>query len=243
MTEIAVDNDNVDLAALLRSGSFADLLAVIDEQQNVTTEPRSTIADRQKELAEALTKDLTGEKLIQMQEVLSEYVDQLAKDIVSFDGNGAELTHEQLVYLMRRHTDTKAIEELIKVVYGGLKRIIFEAITAKVARENPAEKFPEYVSDSIDIPEFGKRFCREGAGRMTPLIDQDELRRQLGEQLWERCCETVEVPAHTETKFSEVLLKAEILRDLTLMPKLTASLIPAGWKAGSYTTKPIKAKK
>lgn len=241
MTEIVADN--VDLAALLRSGSFSDLLAIIDEQQNVITEPRSTIADRQKELEQALANDPTGEKLIQMQEVLSDYVDQLAQDIVPFDGNGAELTHEQLVYLMRRHTDTKAIEELAKVVYGGLKRIIFEAITAKVARENPDEKFPEYVSDSIDVPEMGKRFCREGAGRMTPLLDQDELRRQLGEDLWARCCETIDVPAHTETKFSEVLLKAEILRDHSLMPKLAACLIPAGWKAGSYTTKPIKAKK
>lgn len=238
MTEMAT----IDLQALLRSGSFTGLLEAID-QDNVTKEPRSTIADRQEALAQALANDLTGEKLIEMQETLSNYVDQLARAEVEFDSPGTDLTPAQLTYLMRRHQDTKAIEELAAVVYKGLKRIIFEAITAKVAHEDPSEKFPEYVSDSIEVPELGMRFCREGAGRKTPHLDFEELRKQVGEEVWARCVMTVDIPARTETQFSEDLFKAEMIRDPSLMQKLQLSLRPAGWNAGSYTARPIKKAK
>lgn len=239
MTDMAT----IDLQALLRSGSFDGLLEAIDQADNVTREPRSTIAERQEALAEALATDLTGEKLIEMQETLSNYVDLLAKAEVEFDGSGADLTPTQLSYLMRRDQDTRQIKELVEVVNKGLKRIIFEAITAKVAAANPKEPFPEYVSESIEVPDLGLRFCKEGAGRKTPLLDYQELRSQVGEEVWERCVLTVDVPAHTETHFSEDLFKAEMLKDPALMTKLQAALRPAGWSVGSYTVRKIKAKK
>lgn len=239
MTDMAT----IDLQALLRSGSFAGLLEAIDQSENVTKESRSTIAERQESLAEALSNDLMSEKLIELQETLTGYMDHLARAEVEFDGVGTDLTPNQLSYLMRRDQDTRQIKELAEVVNKGLKRIIFEAITAQVARENPDEPFPEYVSGSIDVPGQGLRFCKEGAGRKTPLLDQEKLRGLVGEKLWARCVLTVDVPAHTETHFSEDLFKAEMLKDPALMQKLQAALHPAGWNAGSYTVRKIKAKK
>jgi hypothetical protein len=232
---------SADLRALLKAGSFEDLLSKLDEP-NVTKEPRTTIAERKAELEKALD-ELDDDQLIQLQEILTDYVDALSKDIVPFNAPGDSLTPQQLTYLMHRHVDTKKIKELIEVVEGGLKRIIFEAITAKVAREHPEEPFPEYVSDSIDVPELGKRFCKEGAGRKTPIIDLEKLRAELGEEVWAEVTEEEYIPARTERRLSDFKLMAKATLDPAVLAKIEACLVPTGWKAGSYTVRPIKKKK
>jgi len=232
----------VDMKALLTSSTFKDLLVQMDAV-TADAEPRSTIASRKEALAEALSADLDGEKLIELQETLSNYVDLLARAEVEFDGSGAELTPVQLAHLMRRDQDTRKIKELVEVVADGVKRIVFEAITAKVARENPDEPFPEYVNDDIEVPELGKRFCRERAGRKVPLIDQEKLRSALGEEKWAQVTETVHVPAHTETNLSEQKLMALATLDPSVLQTIESSLIPAGWNVGAYTVRDLKSRK
>lgn len=238
----------VQLSGLLGASTLGEVIARIDaEKAQAATGTRDTIAARAEQMTQALAT-LDDEKLIEMQEVMSDYVDQLAAAEVAFDGPGTDLTPHQKAYLMRRYLDTKKIEELAKVVKAGLKRIVWEAVTAQVAAEHPDEPHPDQVSGSIAVPEYGKKFCKEGMGRAAPLlkIDSDAsgpgLREMLGEDVWSEVTTTrvvPAVPAHEVTELSDVLLVAKAMHDPTVMSALEAALIDAGWKSGSFTVRDL----
>lgn len=236
------------LSGLLGASTLGEVLARLDAARVKDVEgPRDTIAARAAAMSTALAT-LDDEKLIELQEVLSGYVDELATAEVAFDGAGTDLSAQQLVYLMRRDQDTRKIEELSKVVKAGLKRIVFEAVTAKVAAADPDEPHPDQVSGFIAVPEMGKKFCKEGMGRAAPLLKIESdgsgpgLRETLGEAVWAQVTTTrtvPAVPAHQVTELSDVLLMAKAMQDPEVMTKLEAALIDAGWKSGSFTVRDL----
>lgn len=236
-----------EFAALLKASSLGTLLATFDSERRKADKPKkTTIAQRQAEIEEALAV-LDDEKLIELQETLSNYVDQLAKAEVAFDDIGTHLTETQKIYLMNRHLDTKRIKELTEVVNKGLKRIIGNAVTAQVAAANPDEPHPENVSGSIEVPELNKRFCKEGAGYKEPVIkiesdlDGPGLRELLGDE-WDSVQEVVHhpaIPAWSETKLSEVLLMAKAAQDPTVLQKIKAAFVSGGEKSWSYTVRDL----
>lgn len=233
-----------ELGNLLKAGSLSDLLLQL-ESPTVTKEPRSTISQRQEALEKAL-KGMDPDKLIEMQETMSGYVDALDRAEVEFDNPGTELLPHQLDYLMRRDQDTRRIIELCDLVKASCKRIAFAAITAKVAAEQPDNPQPEYVSESLNVPSSGKRFCKEGAGRKPPRLklDTDEagpgLRELLGDEVWEKVCTETVIPEKRVVALSEERLLALAITDPTVAAKIESCLIPQGWNVGSYTVRNIK---
>lgn len=229
---------------LLKASSLGGILDLFDQQHRAADKsPRSTIAQRKAALSEALSGDDSDEaktQLIALQETLSNFVDSLdSSDIkLALDEEGAlAVTAEQKVALMRRYQDAKSIKELAEVVNAGLKAIVGEMVTAQVAADNPKEPHPEHVSGSIIVPELGKRFCKEGAGRKTPFLDQKRLAELLGEDVWSQVVETRAVPAHEVTELSESKLMALAATDPDVLQKIAASLVPGGWKNWSFTVR------
>lgn len=212
--------------------AFEKLKAEVQEDQKP---PRTTVAQREEEWKKALaSQDET--KLLEMQETMSNYVDLVSKHEIKFDELPKELTKDDRVRLMKEHTMFKDMDEFLKIRREWIRSVIFEIIT-EMNRKKGVED-PEHATGSVEVPELGKRFAKNGGGRKDPILDEEKLKTLLGAQ-WADACEVEFVPRqvieeHTELRFSieKVMKLAE--NDLTVLEKVRESLTPGDWKSNSF---------
>jgi hypothetical protein len=163
----------------------------------------STVAARKAEYKRMLDEYAKGEggmdALIAMGERLGQLVNKItALDLSTHDG---ALSAEQAAALMDIRLGAKEATELLDVYNKGvLKVAVFAHMDAQLAVEGV--KDPQNHNATLDVPEFGRKFSREGAGYTDPTLDEGRLRMRVGEEVWQEICEAEEVPAHVEYTFS-----------------------------------------
>jgi hypothetical protein len=97
--------------------------------------------------------------------------------------------------------------------------------------EAEGDEYPEHINASIDAPEFGKRFARQGCGRKDPSLDEKKLAKLLGDKVWEQVTvEKVEVTREVDLGSLMQLAK----HDPEILEKLRASLKVGEWKSPSF---------
>lgn len=230
--------EETELARLLRvaSGSYIQAFEQLkSEVQEEKKPPRTSVEQRAAEWKSALEK-MDEDKLLDMQEKMSDYVDLVSKQDMDFGEFPKELNSTQRVQMMRCVLMTKDIKEFLDVYHNWVRSAVFSVVTEM--NEKKGVKDPEHATGSIEVPELGKRFAKNGGGRKDPSLDEEKLKTLLGSQ-WVDACEVEFVPAqvipeHTELRFSieKVMKLAE--NDLTILEKIKECLTPGDWKSNSF---------
>ncbi|ACH62149.1 hypothetical protein MYRNA_180 [Mycobacterium phage Myrna] len=121
------------------------------------------------------------------------------------------------------------IEDTAKATREQIKARVSGAMTAEFAEEG--EEYPEQINASIDAPEYGKRFARQGCGRKDPELDEKKLAKLLGEKLWKQVS-TEEVVVKRNVDIEALMAAAQ--KDPEILEKLRASLKVGEWKSPSF---------
>lgn len=141
--------------------------------------------------------------------------------------------------IMEQVLDGKSAKEFIEATYEQAKRLVFASLDIQFAETG--EEFPEQTNGWIDVPELGKRFCREGAGRKDPELDEDKLRALVGEEVWEQITVEEVIPAQTVRKLDLDLLMGKAKTRTSLLEDLRASLKVGDWKNPRLMVRDIPA--
>lgn len=219
------------LAQALKVTNSAALQALIDTPRTdaAKKKDRTTVAQRKEKLRQSL-EAYDVDRLLELQETMSSFIDLISKPLAT---NGQRVMDgTQANEMMKRFLDQREIDELTTVVRDLVREAVFGHIDALLESEGIED--PEAHNGVLEVPEFGKKFSREGAGYGTPDFDLPRLRGLLGER-WAEIVDVQDVPeqiipAHTEEVFS--LDKALKLsqRDTAVMEILRDCLIPGALK-------------
>lgn len=231
--------ERIAMSELLRrsGGSYIKAFEnLAREVQNASKIPRTSVEQRKKSWLEALAK-MDEDKLLDMQEKMSDYVDLLSKHEISFEELPTELNDVQRVQLMRSALMSKDIKEFIETYYEWVRKVVFEVVAEEKSREGVDD--PEHAKGEIKVPELGKRFCKQGGGRKDPILDQEKLKELLGEQ-WEDACEAeilppITLPERVEHHFSVEKLMKLAETNPSILEKIRECLRPGEFKSNSFT--------
>lgn len=225
------------LSQLAKSNSyvlaFQNLASEIQESHK---SPRTSVAQRAEEWRQTLAK-MDDEKLLIMQEKMSDFVDAVSKHSIDFGEYPKELDGQQRVQLMQSTLSAREIKEFLDVYLDYVRSAVFSVVTEKNASEGKED--PEHEKGEIRVLSLGKRFCKEGGGRKDPVLNTDLLQEFLSKEEWESCYEIEHVPAHTEVKFSIEKMMKLAESDPSILEKIRKSLTPGDWKSNSFTVRDI----
>lgn len=220
-------------ALAAKSGYIASILADADRAALQTAKRGSNVETRKAEITKALAanqKKAVAEHLKALKNLAGQAAELAAVDSEEVAVHG--LSDEEAVLAMRQYLDIKMAKELADASYDVVKELVFQTMNTAFAEE----EFPEHTNGYVDVPDLGKRFCREGAGRKEAEFDLDKLRAVLGDELFDKI--TV---AKVTYKVDEVALSNVIHANPALMEELRDTVKPGDWKTPRLMVRNIPA--
>lgn len=208
----------------LREAEIAKLIAEAAPAAVVPAETNgATVASRKLVMRQAL-EGYDVERLLKLQETMAAFVDLITTSSLLKEDAEVVLNGEQAVDLMSRYLEQREIDELMGVVKELIRETVFNHLD--VVLNADGAKDPANTNGSLEVPELGRKFCREGAGYKAPSLDEGRLEELLADR-WDEVCDDINIPeqiipAHTDKVLSiEKALKLgrkdpavmEILRD------------------------------
>lgn len=144
------------------------------------------------------------------------------------------LDEVQAVTAMTAYLKGKLVSEGQAALQDLVRNMVFASMDLSAAEQG--EEFPEHTNMTMDVPELGKRFCREACGRKDAEFDIDKLRALLGE---EKFAQVTNVKVTYEV--DESALSAAVLANPTLMEELRDVIKPGEWKSPRLMVRDIPA--
>lgn len=231
--------DVTQLSSLLDGHSYVQVYQELLNEVQEGLVKKTSVAQRAEEWQNALAT-LNEDRLLEMQETMSNFVDLVSKHEVdlSFDQFPKSFTDTQKIQLMQGALATKDIREFLDVYYNWIRSAVFSVITEQA--EQDGRDNPEYVKGEIVVSSLKKRFCKEGGGRKDPILDEEKLKSLLSEEDYKSCIEIETIPARTVETFSIEKLMGLVKDDPSVLEKIRESLIPGGFKSNSFTIRDAK---
>lgn len=118
-----------------------------------------------------------------------------------------KLTAEEATQLMDEFLDSRLLEEALLGRREDTKRMVFAHLTLDNIDKNIED--PDNHNGSIEVPDFNKKFVREGTGRTPPRLNHRKLEQLLDATDWRRVTDLKTIPAQTE-----IILDEQKLLDL-----------------------------
>lgn len=212
------------LLARAEQGYVAAIIAKTDaEAAQETRKTGSNAATRKASIQKALIA--ANKKAVAAHFAALKAIPAQASAIAALDSEVAEngLTTEQAVLAMEHVLNIKAAKELIDATYEATRAMVYRTMDLAFADED----FPEHTNGVIDVPETGKRFAREGAGRKEATLDEEALIASIGEDAWNEI--TTEKVVTTRVLDEEKLAALAVDRP-ELLEAIRAAVVPGEWK-------------
>jgi hypothetical protein len=150
------------------------------------------------------------------------------------------LNEIQAANLMEEALSLRDAQELLKGRWEEIKRLVFGSMTEQFSAEG--EEFPDQVAGSIDIPELGFRFSREGCGRKDPELNEEALAGFLGTEVWDKVTIETIIPAQIVRKVNFEALMREARKDPSILEALRKSLKVGEWKTSRFNVRELQKK-
>lgn len=211
----------------------SDLLKQVD-LASALSKKGSNVELRKKAVLQSLEQnnDLALAELSDALDALIPLGQELTKQADEIIAQG--LDEEQVVTAMNLYLKVKMSIEGADAMKDMIRNMVFSSMDKAAAELG--EEFPEATNMVMDVPELGKRFCREGAGRKEAEFDIDKLRAVVGDELFDKI--TV---AKVTYKVDESALSAAILANPGLMEELRDAIKPGDWKSPRLMVRDIPA--
>lgn len=222
-----------DLPALIGGNEIAVLEALL-AQAPPTEAPstKSTVATR-KEAQRRAIENFDVDRLLELQAKMTRIVDVItSNDIVSWD---VVLDGTRALALMAEILDERDVAEALDARRSMIKEAVFDHLDALgLDGEN----------GTIEVPELGKKFCREGAGVGAPMVDEQRLQALLGGERWIAACDEEivpeqHIPAHIEYRFSLEKLLDLARTDHEILEALRTCLVPGKAKTPRFAVRDL----
>ena len=212
-----------------------DLLAEVDVASAISKKGNNV------ELRKAGTRKALAEnnKIVQTQvaeasDVMLSRGQRLAAAADSIMENG--LDTEQAFQAMQAYVSGKLVVETQASIQDLVKSLVYRSMDLSMAEQG--EEFPEQTNAVLDVPELGKRFSREGAGRKAATFDLEALRAAVGDEVFEKI--TAEKVVVTR-EVDEAALTAAVLADPSLLETVRDAVVPGDWKTTRLIVRDIPA--
>lgn len=212
--------------AKLREAQIAKLITEAKPEAPVEVE-RTTVASRKLLMRQAL-EGYDVDRLLELQDTMTQFVDLVTRSSLIDEDAPVVLDGERAKDMMSCYLSQREIDEFATTVKDLIREAVFAHIDAVGAAEGKAD--PEHINGTLEVPELGRKFCREGAGYKDPKLDEARMQELLGDR-WDEVCEDIDIPeevipAHTEKVLSvEKALKLS-RKDPAVMEVLRACIIP-----------------
>jgi hypothetical protein len=199
-------------------------------QREVVKVERTTVAQRKERYAAMLDEYQAGEgdpkALVEFDQIAKGIVDEILGNVLPDEPR--VLSAEEAKALMQEYLHIRQLTETFAAREKARRAAIFADMDARLLAEGIQD--PQNHNATLEVPELGYKFCREGAGYNDPSLDEDKLRALLGEEVWSQVCDEREVPAHTELVFNGDKLLDLATKDPAVMLALEDSLKPGSPK-------------
>lgn len=231
-----------DLAALLaqdEDGFVASIVAAQAAKALQTEKTGNNAAIRKASIRKAMVsadKKAVADHVAALK-TQADLFKKVAARVEAISEDGA--TEEDAVVLMSLISGGKLAEEFIKAGYDLGKELVFR--TLDLAFAEAGEEFPEHTNGFIDVPETGKRFVREMAGRKDSSLDEDKLRELVGEEVWAKITVEEVIPATTVRKLDERALVAATAENPELLELVREAVKIGDWKSPRLMIRDIPA--
>lgn len=219
--------EDVDFGAILKA------LQADAEKKDPEKKVRDSKATRMAEWDKALDK-LPIEKLVELQEKMSDFVDLKFAKVVATDPR--LLTREEQYRVVDEWITMEEIKDAFDARHNRIRLMVLEHITK--VWEQAGDKDPANKNGEIVVEELGYKFCKEGTGYKEPSLDLKKLRELLKSD-WDKVTDRVMIPAHTEVVFNEYKLKALLRDNPKRLEDVRTSLIPGEAKTPRLTPRKI----
>ncbi len=176
--------------------------------------------------------------------VLAKYT-EAANDLIplgqKLSANGERIVTEgldenEVVTAMELYLKVKLATEGADAMKDMVRNMVFRSMDLAAAEQG--EDFPEHTNMVMDVPEIGKRFCREGAGRKDAEFDMDALRAAVGDEVFFAItAEKVEITRVVDDQ----ALSVAILANPQLMEQMRDAVKPGDWKSARLMVRDIPA--
>lgn len=158
----------------------------------------------------------------------------LAKNLDTIVAGG--LNEDEAETAMELYLAVKLATEGADAMKDMVRTMVFRSMDLAAAEQG--EEFPEHTNMVMDVPELGKRFCREGAGRKDAEFDMDKLRAAVGDEVFFAItAEKVEVTRVVDDQ----ALSVAILANPDLMEQMREAVKPGDWKSARLMVRDIPA--
>lgn len=202
----------------------SDLLSQVDVASAISKKGNNVElrkAGTRKALAE--NNKIVQTKVADAGDVMLSRGQRLAAATDSIMENG--LDEEQAAQAMQAYVSGKLVVETQGAIQDLVKSLVYRSMD--LSMEEQGEEFPEQTNAILDVPELGKRFVREGAGRKPATFDIDALRAAVGDEVFEKI--TAEKVVVTRV-VDEAALTAAVLENPALLETVRDAVVPGDWK-------------
>lgn len=231
-----------EVSSLLRRGGYVKAYTALvrQRQREAVKVPKTTVAQRKQRLREAIDS-FDVAKLAELQAKSSALIDAITSNIEVLQGKGI-LDSEEAFALMEQLLGERDITELLEVSREMIKRRVFDSLTEEFATKGVED--PENQNGSIPVPELGKRFARENCGLKDAVLDEEKLKKLLGDRRWRKVCDVEVVPAQVIPEHTEYTLNIENLmklaaREPAVLESIRESLEVSGWKTPRFVPRDL----
>lgn len=213
----------------------AALLAEID--QAAAVEKKGSNVELRKAAHRKALKEANAVELARVESAQAEMLplgSELAQESDEIMASG--MTDEQAFKAMKSYLGGKLVAETQSAIQELVRTLVFRSMD--IAAEEQGEEFPEQTNMFMDVPELGKRFVREGAGRKEADFDFDALRAIVGDELFAQIT-TQEVKV--TYKVNHAALSQAMLDKPALMEEIRDAVVPGDWKSPRLMVRDIPA--
>ena len=202
---------------------------------------RTTVATRKLQMRQVL-EGYDVEKLLTLQNTMSAFVDLITDSSLIKEDADIVLDGKRAQELMERFLEQREINEFMATVKDLIRETVFTHLDAVLAAGGA--KDPVNTNGSIEVPELGKKFCREGAGYGDPDLDEGRLRELLGDR-WDDVCDDIDIPTQIIPAHQEKVLSVEKAmklgrKDPAVMEILRACVTPGNPKTPRLFVRNLK---
>lgn len=230
--------------AKLREAELAKLISAARPEHPPAEKSLTTVASRKLQMRLAL-EEYDVDRLLELQQTMTAFVDLVTRTntIISNDNDASPvLDGEQAKDLMLRYLERREIDEFLTTVKDIIRESVFAHIDAVLTADGVEDA--ANTNGTLEIPELGQKFSREGAGYQDPKLDEARLKKLLGDR-WDDICDDIDIPeqvipAHTEKVLSlEKALKLS-RKDPAVMEILRDCIIPGAPKTPRLWVRAMK---
>ena len=217
--------------AKLRDSEIAKLIAEAKPEVPTADVEKTTVASRKLQMRQSL-EGYDVERLLEMQQTMTQFIDLVTQTSLMIEDDSPVLDGERAKDLMSRYLEQREIDEFMGTVKDLIRETVYAHMDAVLAADGA--KDPANTNGTLEVPELGKRFSREGSGYKDPSLDEGRLQELLGDR-WDEVCDDIVIPEQVIPAYTDKVLSVEKAlklgrKDPSVMEVLRDCIIPGAPK-------------